>query len=153
MAAKDGIIVKVQVPAMSGYSTKRFDKNMTISQAIGLVNNTIPSSLRSDRYRLFCNSLRLLDEERTLGSYGVKDNVRQPIFPSAVWPFASSCPPHTVTLFELASQLLPLLLPFTALTIRHIFRIRLSSSAAGNSSYKTQTDPKRRYLSRAKRSR
>lgn len=76
MAAKDGIVVKVQVPAMSGYSTKKFDRNMTVAQAISQINNTIPSSLRSDRYRLYCNSLRMLDEDRTLGSYGVKDNVR-----------------------------------------------------------------------------
>ena len=71
---KDGIVVKVQVPAMSGYSTKKFDRNMTVAQAISQINNTIPSSLRSDRYRLYCNSLRMLDEDRTLGSYGVKDN-------------------------------------------------------------------------------
>lgn len=74
MAARDGIVVKVQVPAMSGYSTKKFERNMTVAQAISLINNSIPSSLRSDRYRLYCNSLRMLDEDRTLGSYGVKDN-------------------------------------------------------------------------------
>lgn len=77
MAARDGIVVKVQVPAMSGYSTKKFERNMTVAQAISLINNSIPSSLRSDRYRLYCNSLRMLDEDRTLGSYGVKDNVRE----------------------------------------------------------------------------
>lgn len=74
---KDDILVRVQVSAMSGYSTKRFDKKMTVSKVIAQINLSIPSSLKSDRYRLFCNSLRMLDEDRTLLSYGIKDMVRK----------------------------------------------------------------------------
>jgi hypothetical protein len=107
MAAKDGIVVRVQVPAMSGYSTKKFDRTMTVAQAIAQINNSIPSSLRSDRYRLYCNSLRMLDEDRTLFSYGVKDNVREAKQNNFFFLATHSpSPPHIHTLAHTVTQCL-----------------------------------------------
>jgi hypothetical protein len=138
------------VPAMSGYSTKKFDRNMTVSQAISQINNTIPSSLRSDRYRLYCNSLRMLDEDRTLGSYGVKDNVRIewqiPVAPFGPWTTTHF---HTLPI-TLYLPLIPT--PIANHLMCHNFRTLLSLNAAGNSSYKTRPGPKRKFLSKVRRS-
>lgn len=70
------IPLKVQLPTIAGYITKKFPKNATVREVIEKLNETLPENARSPRYRLHVNGLRLLDETRTIGSHGVKFLVR-----------------------------------------------------------------------------
>jgi hypothetical protein len=65
----DGLILKVRIPSMAGYQTKKFNRNVTVKEVIEKLNNSLPANLRSDRYHLFANGMRLIDESRTLNSY------------------------------------------------------------------------------------
>ncbi|XP_049847937.1 uncharacterized protein LOC126304993 [Schistocerca gregaria] len=69
---KDYMIVRIQMPVLQGYSTKRLPKAAKIAEVISILNNSMPVNLRSNRYRLYCNSLRILDEEASLCSYGLR---------------------------------------------------------------------------------
>jgi hypothetical protein len=69
---QDQIPLKVQLPTIAGYITKKFPKNSTVREVIDKLNETLPENARSTRYRMHVNGLRLLDETRTIGSYGVK---------------------------------------------------------------------------------
>lgn len=67
------ILVRVHIPTLGGYSTKKFDLSSTVRETIKSLNSTLPEHLRSERYRLFCNGMRMLDEDRSINSYGVKE--------------------------------------------------------------------------------
>lgn len=67
------ILVRVQIPTLGGYSTKKIDKQASVRDTVRIINATLPEHLRSDRYRLFCNGMRMLDEDRSINSYGVKE--------------------------------------------------------------------------------
>jgi len=69
------LVLKVAIPAQAGYSTKKFELNVTVRTVINKLNESLPVHTRSDRFRLHANGLRLLDDTRTLISYGVKNMV------------------------------------------------------------------------------
>lgn len=69
------ILVRIQIPTLGGYSTKKIDRQASIRDTVRIINSTLPEHLRSDRYRLYCNGMRMLDEDRTMISYGVKEMV------------------------------------------------------------------------------
>lgn len=69
------ILVRVHIPTLGGYSTKKINKSSTVREIIKSLNTNLPENLRSERYRLFCNGMRMLDEDRSINSYGVKEMV------------------------------------------------------------------------------
>jgi hypothetical protein len=63
------ILIKVQIPSMAGYQSKRFNSNVTVREVIEKLSSYLPPNLRSNRYHLYANGMRLIDESRTLTSY------------------------------------------------------------------------------------
>lgn len=75
-SAVDGLMLRVQVASTAGYVTKKFPKDATFRQVIEKINESLPENVRSARYRMFVNGLRILDDSRTIASQGVKPDVR-----------------------------------------------------------------------------
>jgi hypothetical protein len=88
------IIIKVQIPSMAGYQSKRFNANVTVREVIEKLNSYLPANLRSNRYHLYANGMRLIDESRTLTSYTGKRMV------SSFFSFL----PHNSICFTLVKQ-------------------------------------------------
>lgn len=78
----DGLLLRVQVASTAGYVTKKFPKDATFRGVIEKVNDALPENVRSTRYRMFVNGLRVLDDSRTIASQGIKPDVRirRPLF-------------------------------------------------------------------------
>lgn len=72
----DGLMLRVQVASTAGYVTKKFPRDATFRQVIEKINESLPENVRSARYRMFVNGLRILDDSRTIASQGVKPDVR-----------------------------------------------------------------------------
>lgn len=72
----DGQLLRVLVAATAGYVTKKFPKDATFRHVIEKVNESLPENVRSTRYRMFVNGLRVLDDTRTIASQGIKSEVR-----------------------------------------------------------------------------
>jgi hypothetical protein len=72
----DGLMLRVQVASTAGYVTKKFPKDATFRHVIEKVNESLPENVRSTRYRMFVNGLRVLDDSRTIASQGIKTDVR-----------------------------------------------------------------------------
>lgn len=86
--ANNIILVRVHIPTLGGYSTKKINKSSTVREIIKSLNSNLPDHLRSERYRLFCNGMRMLDEERSINSYGVKEMVCPFFFLHSSWLFS-----------------------------------------------------------------
>eukprot|EP01122_Echinamoeba_exundans_P000300 TRINITY_DN10274_c0_g1_i1.p1 TRINITY_DN10274_c0_g1~~TRINITY_DN10274_c0_g1_i1.p1 ORF type:complete len:684 (+),score=171.91 TRINITY_DN10274_c0_g1_i1:66-2117(+) len=70
----DGLMLRVQVASTAGYVTKKFPKDATFRHVIEKVNESLPENVRSTRYRMFVNGLRVLDDSRTIASQGIKSD-------------------------------------------------------------------------------
>lgn len=74
-SGQDGLLLRVQVASTAGYVTKKFPKDASFKLVIEKVNESLPENVRSTRYRMFVNGLRVLDDSRTIASQGIKSDV------------------------------------------------------------------------------
>lgn len=65
----------VSIPSVAGRRLKVFEKDAPLKDIIAKLNRTLPDNFKSDRYHLFSSGLRLMDEDRPIGSYSLPQMV------------------------------------------------------------------------------
>jgi hypothetical protein len=91
MANNNSIYLKISIPALTGFKTKKFPLDQPISQIIASLNKSLPPSSQCKWYQLYDAKGNRLNPDRTLAHYHLANMVSTA---NTLRPYAERRSPH-----------------------------------------------------------